>query len=87
MYAFTDEANCIGIDTAEFFTYGEDGKNYNNVPLLKRVCGNCTVQDQCLDYALKNEVHGWWAGTTDYNRRQIRKKLNIIPRPLYLDYN
>lgn len=77
--------NCRGLDTEHFFTPGSSG-TYQDVTLLKRVCGNCDIQKQCLDYALKHEVLGYWGNTTEHQRKQIRKQLNIIPIPLYLGY-
>ena len=86
MYTFREEANCADTDSEAFFT--EPGSStYPSIILLKRICGNCTVVDQCLDYALKNEVLGYWGNTTEFHRKKLRKQLNIIPRQLHLDYN
>lgn len=43
----------------------------------KAICALCEVQQQCLDYALRNEAMGIWGGKTDKERRQIRSRLNI----------
>jgi WhiB family redox-sensing transcriptional regulator len=81
-----DTPNCRGADSEAFFT--ETGSStYTNIGMLKRICGSCAVVDQCLDYALKHEVMGYWGNTTEFQRKEIRRKLNIIPRQLYLDYN
>ena len=86
MYAFREETNCADTDPEAFFT--EAGSStYTNVGMLKRICGSCMVKDQCLEYALKYEVMGYWGNTTELQRRRLRKKLNIIPRQLYMDYN
>ena len=86
MYAFREEANCADTDSEAFFT--ETGSStYPNLLLLKRVCGSCTVVDQCLDYALRHDVMGYWGNTTESQRKKLRTKLNIIPRQLHLDYN
>ena len=58
MYAFTTEANCIGTDTEAFFT--DDHGAYEHPEMLKRICGACTVQTDCLEYALTHEVKGYW---------------------------
>lgn len=35
-----------------------------------RVCSRCPVRDECLDYALENEIdHGVWGGLTERQRR------------------
>jgi WhiB family redox-sensing transcriptional regulator len=86
MYAFREEANCADTDPEAFFT--EAGSStYPNVLLLKRICGSCIVKNECLDYALKHEVLGYWGNTTEFQRRKLRQKLNIIPRKLYMDYD
>jgi hypothetical protein len=86
MYAFREEANCADTDSEAFFTE-ENSSTYPNIHILRRICGNCSVVNECLDYALKHEVMGYWGNTTEYQRKDIRRKLNIIPRQLYLDYN
>jgi len=86
MYAFTEEANCADTDSEAFFTV-EGTSTYPNIFMLRKICGSCIVVNDCLDYALKNEVMGYWGNTTEHQRRKIRQKLNIIPRQLYLDYN
>jgi len=84
MYAFTDVANCEGTDTEAFFT---DSKgSYENSAMLKRICGDCKVQAECLDYALHHEVKGWWGNTTEQQRHAIRVAEDIIPRRLFEDY-
>ena len=84
MYTFTDVANCEGTDTEAFFT---DSKgSYENSAMLKRICGDCKVQTECLDYALQHEVKGWWGNTTEQQRHAIRVAKSIIPRRLFEDY-
>ena len=82
MYTFGEEANCNGIDTELFFT--DESKIYRELSLLKRVCGNCTVQAECLDYALHHAVLGWWGGTSEKTRRALQQKLNITPEPVLI---
>jgi len=84
MYTFTTEANCNGTDTDSFFT-NEQG-SYEHPAMLKRICGECKVQTECLDYALHHDVKGWWGNTTEQQRAAIRVAKNIIPRRLFEDY-
>ncbi len=47
---------------------------------VKKICFECPYQRRCLEYALKNpELIGIWGGTTEYQRRRIRRgeKVNI----------
>jgi WhiB family redox-sensing transcriptional regulator len=70
--AWMDEANCAGTDPEAFFP--EPG-GVNGLP--KQVCGNCMVTDECRDYALANDEHyGIWGGTSEMERRQIRREHN-----------
>ena len=86
MYTFREEANCADTDSEAFFTE-TNSSTYPNIHILRKICGNCSVVNECLDYALKHEVMGYWGNTTEFQRKQIRRKLNIIPRQLHLDYN
>ena len=90
MIEFKEQAACIGTDTEAWFTeeiYDKTGSHsYKNSALLKRICGGCPAKPECLKYALEHDVDGWWANTTDAQRKQMRIELNIIARPLYLDY-
>jgi len=78
--------NCRSADPEAFFTADGSG-TYTEVIALKRVCGSCEVQKQCLDYALKHEVSGFWGGTTESQRRKTREQLGIKSIPLYLSYS
>lgn len=91
MIEFKEQAACVGTDTEAWFTeevYDEVGSHsYKDVALLKRICAGCPAKAECLDYAMKHDVDGWWANTSKTQRDTIRKQFNIIPRPMYLDYN
>jgi hypothetical protein len=84
MYTFTNVANCEGTDTEAFFT--NDRGSYENPSMLKRICGDCKAQTECLDYALRHEVKGWWGNTSEQQREIIRAAKGIIPRRLFEDY-
>ena len=86
MYNFSDQANCIGIDVDMFFTE-EGSSTFQEENFLKRVCAACPVKSECLDYALNNAVLGWWGGTSEYQRKRLRKQLNITAIPVILERN
>jgi hypothetical protein len=71
-----EQANCVGTDTNQFFT---DKTMYENKELLKRICSNCDVVTECLEYSLRYNVQGWWGGTSEKMRRDIRYRLKITP--------
>jgi hypothetical protein len=56
----------------------------NNMPhkleqLLEKTCLRCPIFDNCLDYALNVKVDGYWAGTTDKTRIELRRFFGITP--------
>jgi WhiB family redox-sensing transcriptional regulator len=65
-----DQAACTGMYSEVFFP--ERGQS--TVP-AKRVCAACPVRQPCLDFALAiNERHGIWGGTSERERRLLRRK-------------
>jgi WhiB family redox-sensing transcriptional regulator len=69
--AWTERARCTEIGGDMFFPeHGESPAR------AKRVCARCDVRPQCLEYALSNnERFGVWGGTSEYERRQMRRQL------------
>lgn len=83
---WTDIPACAGTNTEMWFA--EDSEpGYREAKLLQRICADCPVKQQCLQYALENTVQGYWAGTTPRYRQQLRKKFNIIPKPIGLAWD
>ncbi|HUD07124.1 MAG TPA: WhiB family transcriptional regulator [Candidatus Saccharimonadales bacterium] len=65
------DAACRDIDPEVFFQ-----KDDIAIESAKRICGQCAVQMECLDFAIANrEEHGIWGGTSEKERRQIWKRL------------
>lgn len=64
------EAACRGRRKEIFFpTRGE-----TTAP-AKTICAGCPVRAECLDYALANhEHHGIWGGTSEQERRNMRRR-------------
>ena len=46
-------------------------------PEAVRACAQCPVQAECYTHAIHKEDHGFWAGTTETERRKIRKAAGI----------
>jgi WhiB family redox-sensing transcriptional regulator len=62
-----DAALCAQVDGEIFFP--EVGGSSR---AAKRVCGRCEVQQECLDYALRNDLrHGVWGGMSERERGRI----------------
>jgi hypothetical protein len=73
----TEGAACIGLDPEMFFPTNNISPKIEE--LLKRTCMRCPVFDDCLDYALKVKVNGYWAGTTETKRVELRRFFKITP--------
>jgi len=73
--AWMEQARCRGCSPSLFFpTRGEGTEN----DAAKRVCAQCPVIDECLEYALVNqEKVGVWGGTSEKQRRKIRRARGI----------
>lgn len=70
-----DEARCaeIGGDDIWFPPKGA------SVDAAKRICEDCPVRNQCLQYGMY-ELTGIYGGTTAYERKRIRLSLPKPPR-------
>lgn len=80
MIQFENEANCASTDPEIFFA--KDRGGYDHMPALKKICGACHAKDECLDYAVRHSVLGYWGNTSEKQRVAIRKKLGIKPERL-----
>lgn len=67
--SFMDLGACQGLDPEIFFPdRGESLKP------AKAVCDQCIVKDECLEFALTSgERFGVWGGTSERERRRIRR--------------
>jgi WhiB family redox-sensing transcriptional regulator len=44
----------------------------------KKICLSCDYQKRCLEYALRHpELQGIWGATTEYQRKNIRRKVKV----------
>ena len=66
------EARCRGLDPEMFFP--ERGDHADE---LRAICGECPVIEPCRDWALHHEGLGFWGGTSEAERRRIRRELGI----------
>jgi hypothetical protein len=73
----TEGAACIGLDTELFFPTGNLSPSTER--FLERTCLNCKVFNDCLNYSLRVKVHGYWAGTTQAKRNELRRFFGITP--------
>ena len=71
--AWKDYANCAGTDTEAFFTSGDGKGDDRDTTMLRRICGGCTVVNECLSYAIKYNQLGWWGNTTEAERKRLKR--------------
>lgn len=68
-----ENARCRVVDPETFFP-----RQGQPATIAKMVCASCAVRDACLSYALEaNEKFGVWGGTTEHERRQLRKERGL----------
>ena len=69
-----DRASCRDTDPDLFFPVGTTGPALDQIAAAKAVCNACDAQDQCLEFALAtNQEAGVWGGTSEEERRKLRK--------------
>jgi WhiB family transcriptional regulator, redox-sensing transcriptional regulator len=69
-YAWMLHARCRGVKPTEFFP--SDG---TGVESAQRVCQECEVRVECLEYALMHRIeHGVWGGASERERRRILRR-------------
>ena len=66
---------CRDTDPDLFFPVGTTGPAIEQIDNAKAVCRVCDVQKNCLEYALvTNQDSGIWGGTSEEERRAIRRQ-------------
>lgn len=64
-------ARCASADPEAWFPR----KGAPPVEAVLRVCKRCPVRDDCLEFALSNDLdYGVWGGLTAMQRRRLKKK-------------
>ena len=77
-------AHCVGEPPGVFFP--SDGVG---VLHAQKICAECPVADECLEYALAHHIsHGVWGGASERQRRRLqnqrqqeRLKRTVTERP------
>ncbi len=68
-------ASCAKFDPDLFFAPGALEHRE-----AKRVCRDCPVRLECLNYAMSTPVdHGIWGGMTERERRRQRRQKTYLP--------
>lgn len=77
------DAACRDTDPDLFFPVGTTGPAIEQIEEAKAVCQACHAQAQCLEYAIAtNQDSGIWGGTSEDERRQLRKRSQARQRQM-----
>jgi len=80
-YTWRNEALCRDTDPELFFPVGNTGDAIGQIELARTVCNDCQVRTQCLEFALAtNQDCGVWGGTSEDERRRIRRERAAMRR-------
>ena len=72
--AWRTRSACLDSDPDVFFPIGSSGPAVEQIETARRICGACTVNEECLEFALAtNQEAGIWGGATEEERRKLRK--------------
>jgi WhiB family redox-sensing transcriptional regulator len=67
---WTERASCRGMDLGAFFA-----RSLPDARDAIRICERCDVRQQCLDYAVDNDMDlGVWGGLTERQRRAYARR-------------
>lgn len=65
---------CRDEDPELFFPVGAGPAATAQAAAAKRVCARCPLEDSCLTVALRHDTAGVWGGTTEDERRDMRRR-------------
>jgi WhiB family transcriptional regulator, redox-sensing transcriptional regulator len=67
-------ALCRDTSPELFFPIGTTGPAVDQIGSAKRICAECPVTHECLEFAvLTGQESGIWGGTTEEERRALRR--------------
>jgi WhiB family redox-sensing transcriptional regulator len=68
------KAACRDVDPEIFFPVGNTGPALAQIEAAQTICGTCSVQGECLEWALATgQDAGIWGGITEEDRRELRR--------------
>jgi WhiB family transcriptional regulator, redox-sensing transcriptional regulator len=70
-----DDASCRDTGPDLFFPVGTTGPAIEQIASAKAVCDTCASKADCIEFALAtNQDSGVWGGTSEEERRKLRKQ-------------
>ena len=70
-----DQAACREMDPDLFFPIGTAGESLIQIDAARQVCRTCPACEPCLRWALNSGSAGVWGGTTEDERRTLRRQI------------
>ena len=66
---------CLSADPDLFFPISSTGPAERQIARAKQICAECSVQRECLEFALSHkQIYGIWGGTTAEDRQRERRR-------------
>lgn len=68
------QSACRDVDPDIFFPVGTTGPALAQIEAAKAICESCSVQRECLEWAIETgQDSGVWGGLTEEERRAMRR--------------
>lgn len=64
---------CTQLDPEMFYEESASRALFN-LPILRRVCSECPILNECAEHAVAHEEYGFWGGLTAAERKILRRK-------------
>lgn len=78
---WSDDAQCRGLDTEDFFPRGTTGVFLLHIEEAKKVCRACPVAMACAEDAITERIeHGVWGGLDETQRHRILRHTRASDR-------
>jgi len=68
-------AACKGV-LVDLFYLETLSESLVHTPTLRRICQECPIYGDCLEYAVEHEHHGFWGGLTATERKRLRGRIS-----------
>ncbi len=69
-------AACAGCDVEAFYEEKAGVAKPLNI-VLRKICAECPIINECAEFAIKHEMHGFWGGLSPSDRVEIRKRRKL----------
>ncbi len=76
-----DRAKCVGVTHIEWVPTKSE-TSADRAAEAEVFCRDCPVRVDCLRFALKHQVSGYWGGTSSYQRAQLTRVRSRVKCPV-----